>query len=106
MAQEWSARGTYARARRLHPGTLAFWASRLRHEVGSKTAPKLLGASPTFVPVRVATRAKQRKLTDQPPIEGEFEVALTNGRRVRLAGAFAVESLVRLLAVVEGGATC
>ena len=96
----------YARAHGLHAGTLAFWASRLRHDLDSKTSSKLDRTSPVFVPVRVARRTKQHKLTDQPSIEGEFEVALTNGRRVRLVGAFAVESLVRLLAVVEGGAAC
>lgn len=96
----------YAGAHGLHPGTLAYWASRLRDDLGPKTAPKLVGASPAFVSVRVASRTQRRKETEQPSIEGEFEVALTNGRRVRLAGSFGVESLVRLLAVVEGGATC
>src|SRR5512145_742291 len=96
----------YARAHGLHPSTLAFWASQLRHELEPKTARKLAGASPAFVPVRVTRRTKRPKVADQPSIEGEFEVALTNGRRVRLAGSFATESLIRLLAAVEGGAPC
>ena len=96
----------YARSHGLHPGTLAFWASRLRHDLDPKTTQKLVGAQPAFVPVHVASQTKRRKATDQPSIEGEFEVVLTNGRRVRLAGSFAATSLARLLAAVEGGAAC
>lgn len=96
----------YARAHGLHPSTLAFWASQLRHELEPKTAQKSAGASRAFVPVRVTRRTKRPEVTDQPPIGGEFEVALTNGRRVRFAGTFAPESLMRLLAAVEGGSPC
>jgi hypothetical protein len=39
-------------------------------------------------------------------VVGGFEVVLTNGRRVRVAGHFRPDSLAQLLAVVEGGAAC
>jgi hypothetical protein len=39
-------------------------------------------------------------------IEGGFEVVLTNGRRVRVAGNFRPQVLAQLIAVVEGGAVC
>jgi hypothetical protein len=97
---------TYARAHGLHPGTLAFWASRLRHEFEGKTAPRTSGMRPAFVPVRVASKPKGSKRTLESACCGEFEVVLTNGRRVRFSGAYPMGALGQVLAAVEGGAAC
>ena len=98
----------YARTHDLHPGTLAFWASRLRHGADSRPARKSTnGASASaFLPVRVSSKSALREISTEMSVVGGLEVVLTNGRRVRVAGPFRAESLAQLLAVVEGGATC
>jgi len=96
----------YARAHGLHPGTLAFWASRLKHELDVKSGTTAGRVRPAFLPVRVTGRSRKTKVDSAQAIDGEFEVVLTNGRRIRLSGAYPTHALSRLLAVVEGGATC
>jgi len=96
----------YGRVHDLHPGTLTGWASRLRHEVAGKPGRKNGKGVSIFLPVRVSSQRPQREVTSELTVEGGFEVVLTNGRRVRVAGNFRAEALARLLAVVEGGASC
>ena len=91
----------YARAHGVHASTLTYWASRLRDEVELKRPHK--GA---FVAVGIG-RGHKRPQSSQERLEpSAFEVVLSNGRRVRITGHFQAEALSRLLAVVEGGASC
>ena len=110
LVKQWRSSGQradeYAHAHDLHPGTLAMWASRLRHEVPGKQVRKSSKGASIFLPVRVSSQRSPGVAISELPIEGGFEVVLTNGRRVRVAGNFRAESLARLLAVVEGGAAC
>src|SRR5512133_3745048 len=96
--------GQYARAHDLHPGTLSYWASRLKKGSTPK-APKPTKRSKRFVPVRLVDGAdiESRKT---PDAVGEFEVVLSNGRTVRVTGAYQPEALSRLLLVVEGMKSC
>jgi transposase-like protein len=98
----------FARAHDLHPGTLAVWASRLKSGVDGQTSRKSSGSpsSSPFLPVRVSSKSAPRDVWTEMSVAGGFEVVLTNGRRVRVAGTFRPESLAQLLAVVEGGAAC
>lgn len=59
-----------------------------------------------FLPVRVSGTRASREVPPEMSIEGGFEVVLTNGRRVRIAGNFRPQVLAQLIAVVEGGAVC
>jgi hypothetical protein len=59
-----------------------------------------------FLPVRVVSQRSRSERFPEVSVKGEFEVLLTNGRRVRLAGSFEPRFLARLLAVVEGGHVC
>ena len=98
----------YARAHDLHPSTFAVWASRFRNGVDGKPgreAVKGTGAS-AFVPVRVSGTTRPCEVFSEMSIEGGFEVVLTNGRRVRVAGNFRPQVLAQLIAVVEGCAVC
>ena len=85
----------YAQAHGLHEGTLAGWASRLRHEVKRESGSER-DSHPAFLAVHVSE-------TPVRPRAGSFEVVLANGRCVRIAGDFDVDSVSRLLAAVEGG---
>jgi hypothetical protein len=96
----------YARSHGLHPGTLAFWASRLRHEFDGKSTRRTSGERPAFLPVRVSSKTNARKCSLEQAGGGEFEVVLTNGRRVRFSGAYPMGALGQVLAAVEGGAAC
>lgn len=97
--------GQYARAHDLHPGTLSYWASRLRHEAGAKSPASK--RAKRFVPLRVTRGgAIEETKTNLPTTGGEFEVMLTNGRAVRVTGSFQPETLSHLLAVVEGMKSC
>jgi len=94
----------YARAHGLHAGTLAYWASRLRDEVGTKRATRR-GKPSAFVQLRV------RRRKDAPAVHAEsaqdaFDVWLTNGRRIRVNASFDATVLSKLLAVIEAGASC
>ena len=96
--------GQYAQAHDLHPGTLSYWASRLKKGSTLK-APKPTKRNKRFVPVRLVDGAdiESKKAADAL---GEFEVVLSNGRTVRVTGAYQPESLSRLLLVVEGIKSC
>ena len=110
LVNQWRSSGqsavAFGGARDVHPGTLSVWASRFRHEASGQPARKSGKGSSLFLPVRVSSEQPQREVTSELAVDGGFEVVLTNGRRVRVAGTFRAESLVRLLAVVEGGASC
>lgn len=96
----------YARAHGLHPVTFACRASQLRTEAEALLAPKAGRASSAFVPVRLSNRSNERSGSLEPVGGGDFEVVLTNGRRVRFSGAYPLGTLGRVLAAVEGGASC
>lgn len=108
---EWRSSGKsaaeFASHRGLHPKTLALWGSRLRHEVPRRgMAPKKGAAG--FLPVRV-TGSRVGMAAASPGsvrVSGEFEVTLSNGRRVRVLSAFEPEVLIRLLDAVEGNSRC
>ena len=84
------------------------WASRLKNGVDSKSLRKSSSgtAASAFLPVRVSNKSTPSKVDTEMSVVGGFEVVLTNGRRVRVAGHFRPEALAQLLAVVEGGAAC
>jgi transposase len=98
----------YARTHDLQPSTFAVWASRFRSGVDGKGARKVAKdtSASVFLPVRVSDTTASREVSPEIPIEGGFEVVLTNGRRVRVAGNFRPQVLAQLIAVVEGGAVC
>jgi hypothetical protein len=96
----------YAQARGLHPATLAVWASRVRKQATGEQTRKAKTDPPMFLPVRVVSRESRGESMSTGSVKGEFEVLLTNGRRVRIAGSFEPQSLARLPAAVEGGGAC
>jgi transposase-like protein len=98
----------YTRTHDLHPGTFAVWASRFRNGADSKPAREITKgtSATTFLPVRVSGATRQCEVFSEMSIEGGFEVVLTIGRRVRVAGNFHPQVLAQLIAVVEGGAAC
>jgi hypothetical protein len=97
--------GQYARAHDLHPGTLSYWASRLRHEAGPKSPATK--RTKRFAPLRVIKGgAVEEPKTKLPTTSGEFEVVLSIGRAVRVTGSFQPDTLSRLLAIVEGMKSC
>jgi len=98
--------GAYARAHGIHPGKLACWGSLLRAEVAAALGPKAGRISATFVPVRITAKPKASKSSAEQAAGGEFEVVLTNGRRVRFTGAYSVSALGRVLDAVEGRSAC
>jgi hypothetical protein len=51
-----------------------------------------------FVPVRV----REEPLESAPAVQGSIEVILSNGRRVRIAGAVDGGTLARVLDAAEG----
>lgn len=83
--RRWRASGlsapVFARRAGFHPGTLRWWASRLRST--HKTAAK-------FVEVVVA-----------PPAAGRVEVVVRDGVVIRVSGAFDAEVLRRAVAALE-----
>ncbi len=98
----------YARTHDLHAGTFAVWASRFRNGADSKPAREMTKGTSvsTFLPVRVSGTTRPCEVCSEMSIEGGFEVVLTNGRRVRVAGNFRPQVLAQLIAVVEGSAAC
>lgn len=106
--KRWRASGQrrehYAQAHDLHPGTLSYWASRLRHESGGAKAGERKRVS-RFVPVRVVDGAEPERVT-APKHDGKFEIVLNNGRAVRVMGPFQPDALLQLLAIVEGHGSC
>lgn len=85
----------YAQAHDLDAGTLAWWASRLNKESGTRRVRRNK-AEPAFLALQVHPRPARG-------VEGTFEVLLVNGRCVRVSGDFDVERVSRLLAAAEGG---
>lgn len=96
----------YARAHGLHPVTFSCWASQLRAEAEAASTPKAGRAPSVFVPVRLANRSHARGGSLEPAGGSDFEVVLTNGRRVRFSEAYPLHALGRVLAAVEGGSAC
>ena len=98
----------YACTHDLHPSTFAVWASRFRNGVDGKGARKVAKdtTASVFLPVRVSGTTSLREVSPEMSAKGGFEVVLTNGRRVRVAGNFCPQALSQLIAVVEGGAAC
>jgi hypothetical protein len=94
----------YCRAHDLHAGTLSYWASRLKADLAK--ASKSPKQARRFVPVRVSAARRPVARSNPQTAVGEFEVVLANGRQIRVAGAFVPETLARLIAVVEGAASC
>jgi transposase len=96
--RRWQASGLTARefAERegLREQSLAWW----KWKLGSAVSESAVSASTTFLPVRVVD------ISPVPvPAAEAFEVALPNGRVVRVPPSFDDATLERLLAIVAGG---
>jgi len=73
----------------LNANTLNWWRWRLRHE----TAQPEADAIPEFLPVRV--------LGGELPLDSVVEVALSNGRKVRVSPGFSPELLAQVVTTLE-----
>jgi hypothetical protein len=95
--QRWQASGLTARefAERegLQAQSLTWW----KWKLGSAVADSAVSAPTTFLPVRVVESSLARVPTGEA-----FEVALPNGRVVRVPSSFDDATLERLLAIVAG----
>jgi hypothetical protein len=93
----------YAEQRGLNRSTLLGWSFKIG---GVKALPASRRESSTpvrFLPVRVrAQHAAKATASDASRIE----IALTNGRLVRVAGTVDADELARVLAAAEGGIGC
>ena len=76
--------GAFARSRRIPLSTLSHWIRREK----KKEDP-----TPSVVPVHV--------IDTKRTAQDGFEIVLTNGRVIRIAGEFDAEALVRVLAAAE-----
>jgi hypothetical protein len=95
--QRWQASGLTARefAQRegLRAQSLAWW----KWKLGSAVSDSAVSAPPTFLPVRIVDISPARV-----PAAEAFEVALPNGRVIRVPPTFDDAILERLLAIVAG----
>lgn len=115
-------RAAFAEREGIHPGTFAFWASRLAPKQRKKANTAAQAAS-AFVPVRVRGRDADRHAavgaargaTSKSAVvvvpEGSttesVEIGFANGRRVRFALTQVGDPrLAMLLALAEGGRAC
>jgi hypothetical protein len=82
--------GEFCRRRGVVPGTLAFWKHTLAREArDARSSPRGADVTPTFLPVRVITRppsCDQPTRPAGPALDGEIEIMLEGGRRVRVRG--------------------
>jgi len=82
---------SFAREYGLQPARIWRWSARLRGQSNGTVR---------FHPVRLV----EPNRGDHRP--GTIEVVLLDGRRVRVPAGFAADDLVRVLAVLEGAASC
>src|SRR6266849_7030228 len=77
----------FCRRRGLRKGTLSFWKWKLAREVEAGASR---GATASFVPIQISVPSRSRE-PGAPPATladlGELEIALTDGRLVRVRGA-------------------
>ena len=104
-------RSAFAESEGIHPGTFAFWASRLAPKRSPRTAK--VSAASGFVPVQVKTGALRSadmvssKAMSYSSLQNPVEVMLGNGRRVRFDLSHAADPrLPALLVLAEGGRGC
>lgn len=98
----------FCRRRGLRKGTLSFWKWKLRHEAavgGRRAAPAGGRTGPVkFVPIQLTARpgASEPAPPAAPRAElTELEIALANGRLVRIRGGVALSQLAAVLRTVE-----
>jgi hypothetical protein len=102
-------RAAFAVREGIHPGTFAFWGSRLAPRRGkSSSASK----SSAFLPVSVRvgedrTSSAYPAQRAETAVSSSIEVVLANGRRVRCALSQASDPrFAEVLALAEGGRSC
>lgn len=92
----------FCRRRGLRKGTLSFWKWKLAREVEGGAGR---GAPAAFVPIQIAALARSRE-PGAPPATladlGELEIALADGRLVRVRGRVDPPWLAAVLRAVEG----
>ena len=84
----------FAEREGLRERSLTWW----KWKLGSAVSDSVVAAPATFLPVRVVESSPARG-----PAGEAFEVALSNGRVVRVPSSFDDATLGRLLAIVAGG---
>lgn len=106
-------RAAFAEREGIHPGTFAFWASKLAPRRSCPTRAAKPPAPSGFVPVRVAapgaqsTQVVRSKALSNASRANPVEVVLGNGRRVRFDLSHSSDPrLAMLLALADGGHGC
>ena len=98
----------FCRRRGVSAGTLSFWKWKLTHEgaadAGRGAPARRRIRPPAFVPIQLAARPGARPL--EAPVapraeRGELEIALSNGRVVRVRGRVDLAELTAVLRTVE-----
>jgi hypothetical protein len=91
----------FCRRRGLRKGTLSFWKWKLAREVEAGAGR---GATASFVPIQISVPSRSRE-PGAPPATladlGELEIALTDGRLVRVRGRVDPRWLAAVLREVE-----
>jgi hypothetical protein len=91
----------FCRRRGLRKGTLSFWKWKLAREVEASAGR---GATASFVPIQISVPSRSHE-PGAPPATladlGELEIALTNGRLVRVRGRVDPRWLAAVLREVE-----
>jgi hypothetical protein len=91
----------FCRRRGLRKGTLSFWKWKLAREVEASAGR---GATASFVPIQISVPSRSRE-PGAPPATladlGELEIALTDGRLVRVRGRVDPRWLAAVLREVE-----
>ena len=96
----------FCRQRGVPKGTLSFWKWKLTHEAAAGRAAPVRGriGPPAFVPIQLAGRPgppSQGTPVARRDEPGDLEIALANGRRVRVRGPVELAALAAVLRTVE-----
>jgi hypothetical protein len=87
----------FCRRRGLRKGTLSFWKWKLTHEAAAGRRP----GPASFVPIQLAATPEPGPAAAPGTALSELEIALANGRVVRLRGGVALSELAAVLRTVE-----
>ena len=92
----------FCRQRGIPPGTFSCWKHKLAHERGgNREARAPVASRPAFLPVRITVPPPAHE-DAAPGAAGEIEIALPNGRLVRVRGRVDVPWLGQVLELLAG----